>query len=121
METILLFQVEDKREIAALAANMRIRLKEVNRMQYHQKLKEILDQTPAAAPASGEGEALPGSMMIFCGVSDKHLERILFAMRKKNVRVDYKAVLTPSNQSWTPYALFAQLEMERRAYESAGK
>jgi len=51
--------------------------------------------------------------MLFCDVTEKHFDKLLFEMRMKNVSVDYKAVLTPSNRQWTIPQLLRELERER--------
>lgn len=121
MEKIILFQVEDKKEIQAVASNMRIRLIEAQEDCCCVPIGLIAEEKQKDFPAAGAGAALPGSMMVFCDVSDKHLDRFLFEMRRRGVRVDYKAVLTPSNRAWTPVQLYRMLEMERMEIEKAGK
>lgn len=48
-------------------------------------------------------------MLVFVGLSGEKLDAVLANMRKKSIRIPYKAVLTPVNQNWRPYKLFGEL------------
>ena len=54
-----------------------------------------------------------GKMLVFCGM-DEELDGLLATLRQAGVMC-LKAVLTPSNRSWTPGRLCRELEQERRA------
>lgn len=53
--------------------------------------------------------------MVFCGVNEKHFDKILFELRRKQIPVDYKAVLTPSNRKWSVLMLMLELTKEKTA------
>lgn len=57
--------------------------------------------------------ALGGKMLVFCGL-DQELDDLLAALRSAGI-VCLKAVLTPSNRTWTPSRLYRELERERQA------
>ena len=59
------------------------------------------------SPDSGD------SILIFCDLSEKHLNRMLFELKSRKVQIDLKAVLTPTNQKWTLRQLHAELEREK--------
>ena len=48
-------------------------------------------------------------MLVFVGLTDARLDAVLMNMRKRNVRIPYKAILTPHNQAWLPGNLFREL------------
>ena len=53
--------------------------------------------------------------MVFCGVNEKHFDKILFELRRKQIPVDYKAVLTPSNRKMEcAYAYAGTYEGEKQ-------
>lgn len=56
------------------------------------------------------------SLLLINGLSDKRLDKLLFELRRAEVAVDYKAVLTMSNSSWTLERLFSELRKEKAAY-----
>ncbi len=117
MEKVILFQIENRKEISALASNMKIRVIEAQKRQYNCPLSLIAEGVESPFFAPYEGEGLPGSMLVFCDVTEKHLDRFLFGLRQKGNPVDYKAVLTPINRNWTPQQLYYMLERERNSME----
>ena len=114
MEQIILFLVAQREEeqIRRLASVKKISV--TNRDSSHAAgtLAELCagkDNGPLPAL-----EKIPdSSLMLFCDVTEKHFDKLLFEMRMKNVSVDYKAVLTPSNRQWTIPQLLRELERER--------
>ena len=66
-----------------------------------------------SAPESYEGEELEKEMMVFAGISNQRLDQILSMMRKNGVkRVDYKAILTETNKTWTVPRLYEEISKE---------
>ena len=52
-------------------------------------------------------------MMVFAGISNQRLDQILSMMRKNGVkRVDYKAILTETNKTWTVLRLYEEISKE---------
>lgn len=58
------------------------------------------------------GEAENGCV-IFSGLSGKQIDLVIAELRKAEVVIPLKAVLTPSNQSWSIKKLTAELAKER--------
>ena len=54
-----------------------------------------------------------------CGLSNKRMDKLLFALRKAEVRVDYKAALTPTNQKWDVLHLLLEMHAERASIIAA--
>lgn len=73
------------------------------------------DSTAAegTVPASA-AQTLP-SCLVLCGLRDKRLDKVLFELRRADIPIEYKAVLTPSNQEWTVPELMKELQRERQA------
>ena len=114
MERVLLVQVEESaaRKIKKLAEAKKISVVYGTKEQGSQIIQDILDgkENPYASE-----NALPrNGLVVFCGLSEKHLDSMLFDMRRKNISVDYKAVLTPTNVTWTLQHLYLEMEMEER-------
>ena len=59
-----------------------------------------------------KGEAENGCI-IFTGLSGKQIDAVLAELRKAEITIPLKAVLTPSNQSWSIKELTTELEKER--------
>ena len=69
--------------------------------------------TEGTVPAPAE--QTPPSRLVLCGLRDKRLDKVLFELRRADIPIDYKAVLTPSNQEWTVPELMKELQRERQA------
>ncbi len=70
---------------------------------------------PAQIDAGASGAPTPPSLLVLCGLRDKRLDKVLFELRRADIPIDYKAILTPSNQEWTVPELMKELQRERQA------
>ena len=70
---------------------------------------------PAQVNAGASGAESPSSLLVLCGLRDKRLDKALFELRRADIPIDYKAILTPSNQEWTVPELMKELQRERQA------
>ena len=118
MKKVLLFGFDALPEILAAAAAAKAVGAEavpVSRESYGLSLGEL-----AQGKTGTGGRALPaGKMVVFCGL-ERELDSLLAGLRQGGI-VCMKAVLTPSNRSWTPGRLYQELELERRAMERGGR
>ena len=127
-ETILLFHIDEpslKQALQKALLPFRIRLKRVPESDYVLTLGELAGLPPLAAaePAPSDDEAfsatetdsIPAPMMIFAGIPDGKLNLILNRLRDSRIRLPYKAVLTPTDQSWTPVQCFREIRREHEA------
>ena len=56
------------------------------------------------------------SLVIFCDVTDKHMDKLLFEIRQKNLDVTFKAVLTDTNKKWNIRQMLVEMRRERFEY-----
>ena len=122
-ETILLINFKDKKqasEIKRLAMMNKILCKEVKYEEYCQPIgalagiKEIYKEGEVYT-----GEPIEKEMMIFCGLPEHKLDTMLAKMRQAKVKkVDYKAILTPTNLTWLIPDLYTELAKEHEAFEN---
>ena len=70
---------------------------------------------PAQVDAGASGAETPPNCLVLCGLRDKRLDKVLFELRRADIPIDYKAILTPSNQEWTVPELMKELQRERQA------
>ena len=64
-----------------------------------------------------EGPDLEEPMMILC-MSSARVDRVLAAFRQLGLpRIAYKAMLTPTNSTWTPLALYEELKREHEEFQ----
>lgn len=126
MEKLICYQIENTREIERLASNMKLRIVYADASLYDETLDAIASGKvqSTATVATGANEIARtdnlnlspdsgDSILIFCDLSEKHLNRMLFELKSRRVQIDLKAVLTPTNQKWTLRQLHAELEREK--------
>ena len=97
---------------------MHLAVAETNSLQYNDTLQNIANgKTDIIQSNPFTGKIPDESLILFCGISDKKLDKILFKLRNnENINVTYKAILTPSNSGWTVLHLFLELAKEQAAY-----
>lgn len=121
MEKIVIYNVEHADNIIKCASNMRIKSIILSDDMLSYTLKDILD----SAKDYKMGDVLydkslnKSGIVIFCDVTDKHMDKLLFEMRNGSSRVDYKAVQTKTNSQWTITRIIAQMERESMQYKKA--
>ena len=94
---------------------LRFRIRVITPDRYHLSLEELAAGKGEAGDAQ---EAIPESMMVFCGVSQPQLEAILNAIHlAKLPPIPLKAVLTESNRTWNSLQLREELLKEREELE----
>ena len=126
MEKLICYQIENTREIERLASNMKLRIVYADASLYDETLDAIASGKvqSTATVATGANEIARtdnlnlspdsgDSILIFCDLSEKQLNRMLFELKSRKVQIDLKAVLTPTNQKWTLRQLHAELEREK--------
>lgn len=121
-DKVLLFHIEDEaiqlRIEMALFMNQ-VGIKRIEKKDYLQTIGYLAGVEDAkATEIVYEGEELEDPMMILCMDSDK-IDTVLAAFRQMGVpRINYKAMLTPTNATWTPLALYQELKREHEAFQN---
>ena len=98
-------------------AMLRIRMRPVQPDRYHLTLREL---------ALGEGEAVEGTaqaieerMLVFYGMNHAFLTQVLEVIRlSKLPEIEFKAVVTTENQTWTSMQLLEHLKEEKQKIEA---
>ena len=127
-ETILLINFQDKdrlRDIQMMAMAVKVRVKVVKNEEYLKPVGVLAGVKGISTEEKENKEELAElekEMMIFAGLTETHLNQMLFLMRKsKMTPVDYKAILTETNRSWTVPELYKELEREHEAVTARQK
>lgn len=101
--------------IRTLCALERLRLRPVAPAEYGRPIGALAGVLPPSEAEAPEAEVTE-EMLILCGLGEAALNRFLQAFRRQGVpTVALKAVLTPTNASWTVPVLFRELQRERAA------
>lgn len=119
-ETILLFNPTEKADLLKIEMALfplRIRLKKIGKEDYSQPLGALAGMKDIApCEEQYDGPELPGTMFVFCFLSDSRLNQVLAALRRCGAGpFPYKAILTPTNSTWTAPDCFDEIRKEHEA------
>lgn len=117
-EKILLYNVKEPQDIIKAASNMRIASGFINESDSYKTLAELAAEVKGIPSdvAGYHSQEDKESLVIFCDVTDKHMDRLLFEMRQKNTGVTFKAVLTDANKKWNISQMLVEMGRERFEY-----
>lgn len=116
---VLLYEMQEaeRLKLKMLCISLHIRTKTVLQEEYRAKLVSLAGLTEKEQTENGT-EALGEPMLVMAHFTQKLLDQFLQDFRRKKIApVSLKAVLTPHNQGWDSYQLFAELQQERAAME----
>lgn len=118
---MLLFGFEELPAILAVSAaaeSFGAETVPVARADYNKPIAVLAGLDDGSGPVSPyEGGPLGGRMLVLCGLEDQ-LSSLLPVLNRAGAGPEcLKAVLTPSNRSWSALKLFAELRQERRALQ----
>ena len=122
-ETVLLYNMDNEksRKLKMLMIRMGIRIRMVDKEDYGSPvgilagLKEITLEDPNAEVMDFNDE-----MMILRGFTNARLDLFLQVMRKEGIgRINYKAILTPTNARWNSWQLYQEIKKEHEEMTGA--
>lgn len=120
-------QAQELAKIKRAAGGLKLHVSPVPVFLYRQSIGRLsegkIESLAETVQMGGEEEIYQGgppkeSMLLICGLSDAQLDKLLAALKKNAVQVDYKAVLTAANAKWNVLRLYAELALEKRAYQA---
>lgn len=113
--TVLLYNFSAAKAVAlrALCAQQGIRAVEVPAVDQGRPIAALLG---LPVPGHDSAGVVPGELLVLSGFPPSALDRFLDAFPAAAIPpIPYKAVVTPSNLSWTGAELYLELGRERRA------
>jgi len=69
----------------------------------------------AKTKSEGEFFQFPHEVMLFSSIMGKRLDDVLLALKNEEIKIPYKAVVTPFNKLWTLERLVKTMEKEHGA------
>ena len=119
MEKILAIACSDVQIeiLKKITGDMKIRLQRVPEKDTDHTLEEILNSGSDEKVSGEEASDGESSLVIFCDLTEKHLDHVLARLREKQAGLCYKAVLTPTNRTWNLQKLYINMEMEKKQFE----
>ena len=131
-ETVLLYNLDnDKgRKIRVILIQLGMKIRNVKKEEFGEPVGELIGlgisetsgKVQAATDAALRSQEAPGTldfddeMMVLHGFTNDRLDELLARMRKARIeRVALKAIITPTNRTWSGRELYAELKKEHEA------
>lgn len=111
--------LKNPQHIIKAASNMRIISGFINESDTDRTLAEIATDVRGISLSDAEKyqpQENKESLVIFCDVTDKHMDKLLFEMRQKSFDVSFKAVLTDTNKKWNVKQMLVEMRREKFEY-----
>lgn len=115
---VLLFQVPAKME-KQLTQRLKphgISVRAVSREAYTTPIGVLLGLRKAERVLPPLGFAFAEPMLLMHGLSDSMVDTVLAELRAAGIRIDLKAITTPTNLTWNAMQIYAELRKEREAF-----
>lgn len=115
---VLLFQVPPKTE-KQLTQRLKphgISVRTVSQEAYTTPIGVLLGLRKAQRVLPPLGFTFAEPMLLMHGLSDRMVDTVLAELRAANIRIDLKAITTPTNLAWNAMQIYAELQKEREAF-----
>ena len=118
VETVLMYNCDDEQwaKLRQIFLMLRVRIRPVEADQYGLTLEDLLGRSEEKAPVE---EEFSDPMLVFCNLPHEKLDHLLTAMGRAGLpRIALKAMLTPTNRTWTSQQLWTELHREHEAMQA---
>lgn len=119
-ETALLYNLKNSdsgRKLTLILLKMKVRIRSVDPSQYLQPIGLLAGLRNLSGTANSyEGPNFSEPMLLLRGFADSRLDVLLSAMRRSEIQIPFKAVLTSENQTWNSLELYEELKKEHEAF-----
>lgn len=115
-EQLLLFHFTDPARLAAVqkaVLPLKVACKVIDEADWDKAVGTFVGL--AADAAEDSTAAVSDEMVLLCGMENVMMSQVILALRKAQLKLPYKAILTATNQNWTARKLFEELCAEHRA------
>ena len=109
------------RRLTPLLRQQGISVRVIRKELYTVPLEMLLGLKQPDKILQNPGIELPEPMLVMHGMSSEGVDAVLKLLRENKIRIDLKAMTTPTNLSWTALQMFAELQREREAFRKQGK
>ena len=117
-ETVLMYNCSGEQwsKLRQIFLMLRVRIRPVEADQYGLTLEDLLGRSEEKAPVE---EEFSDPMLVFCNLPHEKLDHLLTAMGRAGLpRIALKAMLTPTNCTWTSQQLWTELRREHEAMQA---
>ena len=118
VETVLMYNCSGEQwaKLRQIFLMLRVRIRPVEADQYGLTLEDLLGRSEEKAPVE---EEFSDPMLVFCNLPHEKLDHLLTAMGRAGLpRIALKAMLTPTNRTWTSQQLWTELRQEHEAMQA---
>ena len=105
-------------QLRAVAAPLRIAVKEVAPEEIHQKVGYLagLSGYESAEPAADMPQGAYGEFLLMCDLSKVQFDLLMGAFQRKRIApIPVKAMMTPTNRDWSFTALMEEVNREHQS------
>ena len=117
-ETVLMHNCSGEQwaKLRQIFLMLRVRIRPVEADQYGLTLEDLLGRSEEKSPVE---EEFSDPMLVFCNLPHEKLDHLLTAMGRAGLpRIALKAMLTPTNRTWTSQQLWTELRREHEAMQA---
>ena len=117
-ETVLMYNCSGEQwaKLRQIFLMLRVRIRPVEADQYGLTLEDLLGRSEEKAPVE---EEFSDPMLVSCNLPHEKLDHLLTAMGRAGLpRIALKAMLTPTNRTWTSQQLWTELRREHEAMQA---
>ena len=117
-ETVLMYNCSGEQwsKLRQIFLMLRVRIRPVEADQYGLTLEDLLGRSEEKSPVK---EEFSDPMLVFCNLPHEKLDHLLTAMGRAGLpRIALKAMLTPTNRTWTSQQLWTELRREHEAMQA---
>ena len=118
VETVLMYNCDGEQwaKLRQIFLMLRVRIRPVEADQYGLTLEDLLGRSEEKSPVE---EEFSDPMLVFCNLPHEKLDHLLTAMGRAGLpRIALKAMLTPTNRTWTSQQLWTELRREHEAMQA---
>lgn len=115
MAKVLLFQCEEESAIRQILTPMKIKLISVPKEKMHMSLGAL--EMGVWDDGFFGGEYPKESLLVMCDFTEKQMNHLLMELRRKKIKIDYKAMLTPTNREWDVLHMYFEMAREKAMYQ----
>ena len=118
VETVLMYNCDGEQwsKLRQIFLMLRVRIRPVEADQYGLTLEDLLGRSEEKAPVE---EEFSDPMLVFCNLPHEKLDHLLTAMGRAGLpRIALKAMLTPTNRTWTSQQLWTELRREHEVMQA---
>lgn len=115
MAKVLLFQCKDELAVRQILTPMKIKVISVPKEKMHLTLGEL--ESNLWDEGIFGGEYPQESMLVMCDFTENQMNKLLLELRRKKVKIDYKAMMTPTNRDWDVLHMYFEMAREKAMYE----